>query len=303
MSRIYNYNVDDRVFFDTLMEIIKYGKSESDKNLLEILAHGKCNVIPNPPSLPYKNSLLTSSILNNFAEKQETYNRYKEGSIIIDATAYFSIIDLSPNIKIEDQKKLIDLCNKIINPDSGLKITKVEFKPLLIEKTSKSLDINEIINEISKNNLNVILPPDIPEKGKEMAKTYLYLYIVENSLRIFIHNVSKERYGENYSEEIFTTKMKRTIKSRKEKEDLNNWMPLRGDSELFYLDFADLGKIIQNNDIFENYFDGVGWIKSKIDDLTKCRNLVMHAGYIDKDTADLIEITYRNILKQLNGKI
>ena len=44
-------------------------------------------------------------------------------------------------------------------------------------------------------------------------------------------------------------------------------MTLRGDKDIYYLDFIDLTKLIQNNwEFFKTYLPSQGWISTKIDE-------------------------------------
>jgi len=95
--------------------------------------------------------------------------------------------------------------------------------------------------------------------------------------------------------------VKKAIESRKKQEVKKQWMRIRGDSDLFYLDFKDLSPIILNNwDLFENYFPDQAWISTKIEELGDCRNLVAHNSYIGDHEKDLIRVYYKSILKQIN---
>lgn len=81
-----------------------------------------------------------------------------------------------------------------------------------------------------------------------MAESYVYLYCVENSIRIFIDKVLRDKFGAKYFRQINTNRsIKDKVKSRKEQENRNQWLPARGHIDIFYLDFGDLGNIIRNN--------------------------------------------------------
>lgn len=149
--------------------------------------------------------------------------------------------------------------------------------------------------------ISEILPDDIIKKGKEMAEIYFYLYCVENSLRLFIEKVALNKLGENYFEKLqINSNIEKNIKGRKRKEEKNKWLGVRGDSELFYLDFEDLEKIIMNNwDLFKDYFPNLNWITSKLSEMADCRNLIAHNSFIDEDGRNLLRTYYVNILKQI----
>jgi len=96
--------------------------------------------------------------------------------------------------------------------------------------------------------------------------------------------------------------MNQKISSRKAQAGTNRWLPSRGDSDLFYLDFEDLGGIIKNNwSIFKAYFPTQEWIASKIGELSDCRNLVAHNSYLEETQRTLVKLYYTTILTQLNS--
>jgi len=136
-----------------------------------------------------------------------------------------------------------------------------------------------------------------------MAQVYLCLYCVENSLRSFIELVARDKLGDDYFDQLTLNKdIKEKIASRKTQESTNRWLRLRGDSEIFYLNFEDLGTIIRNNwNIFSKYFPNQNWITTKIEDLAKCRNLVAHNSFVGDHERDLIRVYYTSILRQLDS--
>lgn len=168
------------------------------------------------------------------------------------------------------------------------------------------LDPERIASKVKNGNtvdiLNTILPQDIINKGTEMSEVYILLYCIENSLRIFIHKCCRDKFGDNCLDEIkLTTDLNNTIRNRKASEVKNNWLPVRGDNILFYLDLPDLGKVIQLNwDIFKNYFPDQTWILGKIDEISECRNFIAHNSYIGDDEKDLLSVDYKQILKQIS---
>lgn len=64
------------------------------------------------------------------------------------------------------------------------------FYPLISDENSLLDSIEEIQQNVNFGHLN-LLPQDIQQKGREMSEVYLYLYCIENSLRIFIEEIMK----------------------------------------------------------------------------------------------------------------
>lgn len=138
-------------------------------------------------------------------------------------------------------------------------------------------------------------------QGYQMAEAYTYLYSVENSLRLFIEKVAKEKYGEDYFSHLtIPSSLQRTISGRQKNDESNKWLSVRG-TELFYLDFKDLGAVIDNNwDIFKEYFPSQSFILPKLNDMAECRNKIAHNSYIDDIERNLMKTYYNVILRQIS---
>ncbi len=212
--------------------------------------------------------------------------------------------------KITDdvQRKILGMANKIMLEKAGLDILTISIFPSLEVTPFEGSLIPDLqsASEIMSNSLSKeILPEDITEKGKEMADVYVYLYCVENTLRLFVEKVAKENYGNSYFLSLnLNSPINKKLKIRKNDEIKNQWLRMRGDSEIFYLDFDDLGSIIRSNwQIFKRFFPSQEWIVGKVTELSKCRNLVAHNSYIGKSERELIRVYFNSILRQISSTI
>ena len=144
-------------------------------------------------------------------------------------------------------------------------------------------------------------PPDIADKGNEMTWCYFKLYCLENFLRLFTENVAINNLGIKYWELLKIKKeILEKIKSRKEKEEQNRWLSLRGNSNIFYMDFDDIRRLIISNwNLFATYFPDQPWITQRLTDLYKIRNLIAHNSYIDRNDQKTLDTFANNIYNQL----
>jgi len=155
--------------------------------------------------------------------------------------------------------------------------------------------IADIVQQVDYGRLN-LLPQDIQDKGREMSEVYLYLYCIENSFRIFV--------GEIMKTETVTvpTKVQDTINRMKESEKESKYLRVRGDNDLFYCDFIQLGRIIIANwNIFGKYFPNKNehWLNVMIDELYKIRCLVAHNSFVGDHERQSLKVYYKNITSQL----
>ena len=197
------------------------------------------------------------------------------------------------------ESTLLDICKQLMPPEIGYDIMKVTVSPDMSSNTGK--DSLEEIKEVVENRTFLRFNGDLIEKGKKMADAYISLYVLENYIRQYIDAKMTEKYGNNYMDSIaISRRVKSGIESRRNEEQSKKWLPLRGDKDLFYMDFTDLADVIVNNwDCFENDSPDQRWIKVKIQEMYDIRCLIAHNSYISEDNIQLLNLTTKQILSQL----
>ena len=196
-------------------------------------------------------------------------------------------------------------CARVMPPETGLDVMHVEITPLLdggaVGETLEQ-QLGQISDSVAKVAGSFPLPSDVIDTGKQMADAYLYLYAVENYLRLFIDKVCVDQFGSGYPTGLAVpSAVAKNTGLRQREEARNAWLGVRGSSDLFYLDFKDLGDVIVNNwDTFKPYFPDQAWITSKIKELGDCRNLVAHNSVLGEHQRNVIKTNFTSILMQLN---
>jgi hypothetical protein len=211
-----------------------------------------------------KNARCSINTTTNFSGKR--WNAYSATIVFQVPMAEYG----SWTLEDADERRLLNICSTIMPTEYGYDIADVAIAPIVDDLESKTLE-EELVDILDESNgmiSGVNLSRDILDNGKKMSEVYIFLYAAENYLRLFIEQVGIENHGSQYLDQIqIPSKVRRGIATRKEQEAKNEWMSLRGDSNLFYMDFKELGDIIENNwSIFGKYFPTVSWIVSKIDD-------------------------------------
>lgn len=270
---------DEQDFLDTLIDYLKFQK---EKEIADLLEGAQCMI-----------------------ESTSTFSYQRWNGYWTKIHFYIPVSKL--RLVNEDiKRKLIDICDGIMPVEVGFDVMDVEFSPMISKSKTRQMlveNLDDITLTLSQEIISQILPSDVRQKGKDMAEVYLYLYCVENSLRLFVEKVAREKYGNHYFDKLkLNSSIRKKVSNRKQQESKNKWLRLRGYSEMFYLDFKDLGTMIQNNwDLFSSYFPNQSWILTKIDELAECRNLVAHNSYIQSHEKDVIRVNYNSILKQLTA--
>lgn len=276
----FTYNLpDEKKFFYALQQMLLRSSKEKETQVGEKLIGAKCTIATS----------------NQFSG--ERWNAYS-------TTVHFYVpIEMLDFFDKEVNKVLVTVCDRIMPKEAGYDIQNVEVSPLLddlsVEPTLTD-DLDEIKNSTSLSSF-LNLPDDIRAKGKEMAEVYVYLYCVENSLRLFIDKACSEAFGSDYPSKItIPSSVKKSIQVRKELENKNQWISVRGSSDLFYLDFKELANlIIANWETFKVYFPDQHWLNVKIEELGNCRNLIAHNSYVSDMEREVIRLNYNQIVKQI----
>lgn len=246
----------------------------------------------------------------NVEVEEGGYSHYNGGGRWNAYSAYVNFYVNPANLDLLDKQeikvKLTDICDSLIPANVGFDVKETYFKLDLTKDLELEddliLDLERNTNAISARIINEILPEDIKIKGYHMAEVYTYLYAVENSLRLFIEKVCTEKYGEQYYTHITIPRaLQNTIQVRTENAESKKWLSIRG-NELFYLDFKDLGNLIDNNwDLFKLYFPTKDFIIPKLSEMADCRNLIAHNSYIGDTERNLMKTYYNVILKQISA--
>lgn len=272
---------EDKVFFDAVMSILAHDIQYRDTGYYHLLRDGYCEI----------------SDSSTFSQKR--WNAmYTTVNFYIPQDVFASNASLLPEAK----NILLKVCQTVMPSNAGYDVMKINIAPSL------SIGQHDILNDIisTANNSKLdILSDDVKQKGKEMSELYVTLYCVENSLRNFIDTVLSNALGDNYFSLISVPNdIAKGIATRKKEESQNKWLPLRGDKDIYYLDFIDLAKLIQNNwEYFKAYFPSQGWISTKIEELYKVRCLIAHNSYAGDDEKDMVALYYKQIVKQIGSHI
>lgn len=269
---------DEEVYLSTLIRYLRY---KGEKQIADLLQGSKCVI-------------------------QDTTTFSGKRWDAFYTTIYFYVpLSKLETITQQTTDKLTPICDTVMPRDAGLDVMNVEFSPLLesAETMDRSVaEVEDAAASLSQEIMAKIFPGDIKHNGQDMAGVYLYLYCIENSLRLFIETVGKSTLGEQYFDKLTISRGTRErIAERKADAAKKKWLPARGDSDVFYLDFDDLGSIIRNNwNMFSPFFPDLNWIAAKIDELSDCRNLVAHNSFLESHQRNLIKVYYTSIMLQLN---
>ena len=135
-------------------------------------------------------------------------------------------------------------------------------------------------------------------EAQRMSIIYAAIHTFENMVRELVKKAMTEEYKEDWWSKV-PENIKKTAKSRMEKEDKFRWHGSRGGSEIEYCDFGNLSSIIVTNwKLFEEILIDVEWTKSLLSILERSRNIVMHGGSLARQDIERIGINIRDWVRQ-----
>ena len=265
-------------YYNTLLCYLKTTKPY----IYNILKNGHCELIPD----------------GKYSQKNIPFrHRYRWNAYSIFIYFYVPIIMID-KVTPELEDELCDICNTLIERKLNHDVVKVSIAPKISNEVESKIEhtITDIGIPLE------IIPSNIQQNATYMGKYYVYVYYTENILREFIKKISIIHFGtDNYFEHlVINESMKSKIKERRDNKDL--WLSDRSDDNIFYVDFTDLNLIIKNNwDIFKEYFPDQAWIKSKVDDIYKCRNKIAHNTSLSELDKNVIKTHFQMIIHQLKS--
>lgn len=142
--------------------------------------------------------------------------------------------------------------------------------------------------------------PTIIHRANKMASVYIVFFCIENSVRELITDRLAERKGVDWWATCVPKKIKDSVQSLKEKEEINRYHAQRSSSTIGYTMLGNLSQIIINNwDDFSDLFPSQAWINARFTDLEMSRNIIMHTGLLPDIEIERIESICRDWIRQV----
>lgn len=163
------------------------------------------------------------------------------------------------------------------------------------KKSNKSLKNKAIKITKKYAKKSFLISESLIKKGEKLSEAYLTIYLIENHLRLFIWKIAGK--SNRKLTKLLNKDDIKKINDRKNKEKTNKWLSLRKDSNLFYLDIDDLGRLIQRNwPLFTKYFPDQDSIRVKINEITLMRNRIAHSNSSISETEKKVLEVYMDQL-------
>ncbi len=133
-----------------------------------------------------------------------------------------------------------------------------------------------------------------------MQRSYRLLYVLENLVREFVREVFEEVDKEIWFDVRASGQMKKKVEDRRATEAKNNWHSGRNAHPIYYLDFGDLGLMIQTHwDLFKDLLPSQSWAVSRLNDAERSRNVIAHTNLLSDEEVLRLEMHVRDWVRQV----
>jgi hypothetical protein len=133
-----------------------------------------------------------------------------------------------------------------------------------------------------------------------MQRGYRMLFVLENLVREFVRDVLEEKDGPDWFERRASQSVKKKVEDRKAAETRNQWHAGRNTHPVNYIDFGDLGLLIQTHwSDFRDLLPTQAWAVSRLSDAERSRNVIAHTNVLSSQELARLEMIVSDWIKQV----
>jgi len=144
-----------------------------------------------------------------------------------------------------------------------------------------------------------LVPNLIIKRLAVVAKAFAVFYCFENMARTFVIQRLQESKGAKWWGSV-PIKVQRRVEEQKEQAKKNEWHEVQADSDMDYTLFGDLFSIINANWAdFKDWFPDVAWVQTRLGELEKSRNAIMHGRMLAPNEIDRLDQYFDDWIDQV----
>jgi hypothetical protein len=137
-------------------------------------------------------------------------------------------------------------------------------------------DVDIPMNTLLLSEFEVFVPGKVLRRLETVSKAFAIFYCFENMARDLVKLRLEETKGAKWWDSVPGNVQKR-VESLKDLAKKNQWHEVQADSDMDYVMFGDLFSIINANWAdFKDLFPDMAWVQSRLTDMEKSRNAIMH---------------------------
>jgi hypothetical protein len=140
---------------------------------------------------------------------------------------------------------------------------------------------------------------EIRARCERMTYVYALFYCFENVVRDLVAQRLEERKGQEWWNAAPDNVRKR-VEQKKTEAAENKWHQATIDSNIDYTLFGDLASmVVKEWQEFEDLFPTQGWVKQRLDELERSRNIIAHGNLLSESEVQRIEQYLDDWLRQV----
>ena len=144
------------------------------------------------------------------------------------------------------------------------------------------------------------VPEGIRSASIYMLRCFRLLFVLENVVREFVQDVLEEKDGADWFDKRASQPMKKKVEDRKAAEARNQWHAGRNTDAVNYIDFGDLGLLIQTHwSEFRGLLPTQVWAVSRLNDAERTRNVIAHTNILSSEELGRLEHIVVDWIKQV----
>ncbi len=138
------------------------------------------------------------------------------------------------------------------------------------------------------------------DKAEKMAYVYGIFYCFENLVRELVSQRLEERRGVNWWDSCVPDAVKKRVEQKKADTEKNKWHEAVYRRNVDLTLFGDLASIIVKEwQEFDDLFPNQHWVKQRLDELERSRNVIAHANLLPEVEIERIERYLEDWLRQV----
>jgi hypothetical protein len=131
---------------------------------------------------------------------------------------------------------------------------------------------------------------DLRERAEKMTYAYCLFYCFENEVRELVAQRLSERKGPNWWVETVPANVQKRVENKKQEIESNKWHQTLIGADVNHTLFGDLSSIIISQWLeFEELFPSQDWVRVRLNELERSRNVIAHGNLLPEAEIERLE--------------
>jgi hypothetical protein len=171
------------------------------------------------------------------------------------------------------------------------------FKSLLLnEDIARREEMGELLRSESRKSqssvfgeFEVFFSSSLRDRAEKMTYAYCLFYCFENSVRELVAQRLSERKGADWWQQI-PIKVQQRVENKKQEIESNKWHQTEIGADVNHTLFGDLASIIIAQwQEFEELFPSQDWVRVRLNELERSRNVIAHGNLLPEAEIERLE--------------